>query len=451
MKKNIIKAFALVCALAFAISCNNKGTTGPGGSTGGGSTGGGKFPAWYLTAEQQQQDYIQPEQIVFRTSSQKKYRIPSIIVADNGDIIAFADDRKKHGSDIGLTSNPIDIVYRISKDGGKTWLPEKTLLPISKPGLDANNKGDPIAFKALNGDIIVLAIGGGAYFNAPKNPSILLMTKSTDNGQTWTGWKEVGKDIWTKKPFGSSEFAKANKGFVASGRGLTLIGKGGNRRGRLMAAMLVEKNSGGDGIVSIYSDDNGETWHAGGIVKNGGSGVNINEPKVIAELNDGTIVMSIRNPQGRNTGHQPRLHALSKDGGLNWNDANGSPDVASAWNDMGDSDVNAEGVVWTREGEQDKNRIIHVVSDGTSGRRRGLGLYLSEDEAKTFMQIKKIEQDNLYCCYSCIDVLPDGTVIIFYERLAQSGSGEDLVFKRFNMKYLTGEVYSTDWYKAVKN
>ena len=45
------------------------------------------------------------------------YRIPAIVEAANGDLLAFAEGRKNGGGDAG----DIDIVLKRSNDRGKTW------------------------------------------------------------------------------------------------------------------------------------------------------------------------------------------------------------------------------------------------------------------------------------------------------------------------------------------
>ena len=428
----------LILASAFLISCTNPNDPGNGNDTGTGGGGLTSNPSWFLTAEQQKRDYFEIKTI-WSKDAENKYRIPAIICADNGDIIAFADNRYKHGGDIGNTGqNSIDIVYKISRDGGDTWSEEAALLPLSQPGVNENNKGDPVVFKTLDGEIVVLAVAGGAWFSAPRVPSVIVMTKSTDNGKTWSGWKKVGEEsLWKAGPFADGTLQR--KAFAASGRGLTL------KNGRLMAAMLVGYSPSGQGIVSIYSDDKGETWKPGGLVESSGGNGSLNEPKVIAELSDGTIVMSVRNASGNGDPTAKRLYAYSKDKGMSWVDASGAPKKLSGWANMHDADVNAEGVVWTRAGKQDKNRIIHILADGPK-RRVGLGLYLSTDEAKTFRQIKKLRQDTESAVYSSIDVLPDGTIITLSEEDSKNG-GFDLVFRRYNMKYLLNEIYNAEWYK----
>ena len=76
-----------------------------------------------------------------------------------------------------------------------------------------------------------------------------------------------------------------------------------------------------------------------------------------------------------------------------------------------------------------------------------MALYLSIDEGKTFTKKYDILADNIGACYASIDVLGDGTVITAAEEQSDNGQYYDIVFRRYNMKTLTGEVYKTEWYK----
>ena len=60
--------------------------------------------------------------------------------------------------DIGFGRGLIDIVYKISKDGGKTWSAEKIIGPKSTSTAvsDIKNKGDVSVFKALDGRLVAI-------------------------------------------------------------------------------------------------------------------------------------------------------------------------------------------------------------------------------------------------------------------------------------------------------
>lgn len=450
----------LILASALLISCananpNDPGDDGTGGGNGGGGTGGGsqltQNPSWFLTAEQQGKPLNFQEQILFDTTGSQRYRIPAIICADNGNLIAFADDRHGHGSDIGQSVHAVDIVFKLSKDGGKTWSTIKTILPFSIAGNSGiQNKGDVIVFKSIKnpGVLVAMAASGGAWFGngAVGKIARFAQSKSTDNGETWSQWKEVGQSVWEEiKKSGVGGLIQA--GFLASGRGLTLVGKGGNVKGRMVAGLMTKNSSGSPVIYSVYSDDDGETWKLGGYIGSSSDvpdGGTYNESKVIAELNDGTLVMSTRNDKQGGS----RMAAYSTDGGANWYSKKsnaGTKSTFGGWSDMKGSNTDSEGVVYTRANEQDKNRMLHLHTTGKSG-RTGMALYLSENEANTWAKKLILENDSMTCCYNSIDVLPDGTVVVLYERNSMENA-YDIVFKKFNLFDISGETYNADYYK----
>ena len=419
------------------------------------------FPNYYLTEEQQQTPYIQGPTIVFDSrggNNTQIYHIPAIIVADNGNIIAFGDNRYKDSVDIGFGRGLIDIVYKVSKDGGQTWSAEKTILPVS-PNDDMtgiNNKGDVSVFKCLSGKLVALAVSGGGFANGhnPQTPSRMLRSKSYDNGETWTPWEEVGQNT----VFRAMKNKGIIRGFATSGRGTTL------KDGTLATAMVGSSGKGNSGWVAyfLYSKDKGDTWHVYPDMQTATSpnGWLITEPKIVGELDDGKLLMSVRNgssskfEKGRN-----RMYGVSSDKGKTWGDFNNPKSgILGYWNNMLCGNVDSEGIVWTRESEHDKTRILHLLTGPYF--RRGMSFWVSVNGGRNFD--KKLEildtssHSGKYTAgYNSIDVLGDGTVIALSEEYNTSntvlGTADyDLVFRRYNMKAITGEVYKTEWYKGIK-
>ena len=459
------KLFLVLASMILALSCKNplgdeSGGSGSGGAGGGGSGGGqtitnkdGRvFPAWYLTEQQQKQNFSMGPKILFDTMKRNKggsmdmeYRIPAIIVAKNGNIIAIADKRYSHGGDIGTGNNkPIDVVYKFSKDGGKNWSEEK-IIPPKTPNnatmIGIQNKGDALVFLHPDGDLICMAVSGGGYSSAGNaaTPSRMVRSESKDNGITWSSWKEVGQELFNKIQLTHGK----KQGFATSGRGLTL------KDGTLTAGFSVNDTSSGVIAVYAYSKDKGQTWQYGGAIKQ--SGGTINEPKVIAELDDGKLLMSVRNAKqngkANNKNPNPRMFAKF--------DASGSsmPTRLSDWN-FRCGNVDAEGVVWTRKNEQDITRILHIQAGPNY--RNGLRLYISTDEGTSFPTFFSIldstEKEIDSACYSSLDVCGDGTVVTLAEEHSPNGQYYDIVFRRYNMFDITQgkEVYKTKWYKDIK-
>ena len=449
------KLFLILVGMILVLSCSSplgdEGTGGGGGSGGGTQVIDGKeFPSWYLTAEQQQQKFSMGPTILFDTKrndgdptklGDQQYRIPAIIVASNGNIIAISDNRYTHGGDIGATKNLINIVYKISKDGGEKWSDEKILggPSTSYDYSKAENKGDALVFRANDGTLVCMAVSGGGFANATEStPSRMVRSESKDNGETWSAWHEVGKNLIDVI---KSKHGKP-KAFASAGRGLTL------KDGTFVAAMSADKN-GKTIIIYTYSKDKGQTWEYGNAIENDGGNGTINEPKVIAELDDGKLLMSVRNNSGGGsqeafTKTKNRMYAISTSTGANctW------PTSLSAW-DFKCGNVDAEGVVWTRKGEQDITRIVHI--QGGPNYRRGLILYVSKDGGMTFQKNLTITPDTFAdkdkTAYSSLDVCGDGTIVTLAEEYSPNGMYYDIVFRRYNMKAITGEVYKTSWYK----
>ena len=442
--KVIKKLFMVVLCMILALSCSSplgdEGTGGGGGSGGGTQVIDGKeFPSWYLTEKQQQQNFSIGPTILFAStkSPMQHYRIPAIIVASNGNIIAISDNRYTHGGDIGAVRGLIDVVYKVSKDGGYTWSEEKIMgdRSTSHEYDKALNKGDALVFRANDGDLVCMAVSGGGFANATEStPSRMLRSESKDNGETWSAWEEVGKDLINS----IKNKWKNPKAFAPAGRGLTL------KDGTFAAAMIGATDSGGLYGLYIYSTDKGKTWKRSEnfIASTGGHG-QWNEPKVIAELNDGKLLMSVRNGMSRAGKNDPRMYAISLDvpvnGNCNW------PDSLSAWQPIRCGGVDAEGVVWTRANEQDKNRMLHIQA-GPNG-RQSLKLFLSTDEGINWTVAKVILGDETPAAYSSLDVCGDGTIITLAEEGTKAGVHYDIVFRRYNMNAITGEVYKTSWYK----
>lgn len=409
------------------------------------------FPSWYLTEQQQQQNFSMGPTIIFDTKrndgdpkqlGDQQYRIPAIIVASNGNIIAIADNRYNKGSDIGNGKDLIDVVYKVSKDGGKTWSEEKIIPPKSPSaamtGID--NKGDALVFLHPDGTLICMATSGGGYagVSGDTTRSRMVRSVSTDNGETWSAWQEVGKSlidtINTKHGM--------PRAFASSGRGLTL------KDGTLTAGMTAGNSANQFVFVYAYSKDKGMTWNYGGSIENAGGHGTINEPKIIAELDNGNLLASVRNASGSGgnattiTQTKNRMYAIFGPNGENM------PVSLSAWS-FKCGNIDAEGVVWTRANEQDKTRILHI--QGGPNYRRGLRLYISEDQGLTFPKYYLITEDSFAdtdkVAYSSLDVAGDGTVVTLAEEYSPNGMYYDIVFRRYNMKTITGEVYQTSWYK----
>ncbi|WP_157142801.1 sialidase family protein [Brachyspira pilosicoli] len=425
----------LILASSLLISCANPNDPGndttEGGNGGGGTTPDGK-PSWYLSDAQQSSVYQPNPVIVFDSKQGDIYRIAGIVETTKGTLVAVSDSRKTSESDVGFSGAAnIDVVVKRSTDGGKTWGQAVKIPPIAQKKEDSH--GDPLIFSCKDGTLVVLCAAGNAWAQqyGTQNDSKIKMSKSIDDGQSWSQWTEIQKVIYDNTTVQGKGFIK---GFAASGRGYT-----DPDTGALYAAVLVGNyGHSKKGTVVIKSVDNGTTWTVIGVLEDNGN----DEPKVVTRIAEGThtgkLLLSVR----PSTADKRKFFLLDENQG----EASSISTYAEAGT-FNDPTIDAEGMRYTlvKDGHT-KNRILHVYLDNNST-RKNLSLVMSEDEGKTWINNKVIQPD--LAAYSSIIVLGDGTIGILAEEKnldTASGSGTyDIVFRRFNLKAFNGETYTQTW------
>jgi sialidase-1 len=364
------------------------------------------------------------------------YRIPGIIVTAKGTVIAYCEARKSSKGDWG----PIDIVYRRSTDGGKTFEPRQMLPQVAGPKTknpvalaqnlaapDAVTYNNPVMFADRDGT--VHALFDLEYMRC-------FYTRSDDDGQTFSTPVEITAAF---DEFRSDYPWKV----LATGpaHGIQL------KNGRLVVPVWLSTGTGGHAhrpsVTSVvYSDDHGKSWHRSDIaIPNTETFINPNET-VIVELSNG---MTMLNARTESKEHR-RTIVVSKDGATKWS----KPRFDDALLEpicMGSI------VRYSLKGVQDKNRILFAnphnlersdgkAAEGASRDRRNLSVKLSYDEGKTWGVNKTLEP--VYGGYSDLAVLPDGTALCLYERGRDSDREKKkptsyvyLTLARFNLEWLT--------------
>lgn len=311
------------------------------------------------------------------------HRIPALITAEDGSLIAIAEARWVSWVDKTLT----DIVARRSTDGGKTWSPIEKLTNVET---GAYMDPTPIVDRKT-GEIFLFFSYWPADDHSGINNKAFLVT-SKDNGVSWSEPREITQEI-----------APGELKLQGFGPGIGIQLEGGEHKGRLLLPVrMMDSSNRSRFVVSYYSDDNGATWKLG-------EGADKNNEVQYAESPKGTVVANIRDAN-------VRWVTRSYDGGVTWEKCaidEGLPSVAHGCQ----SSVYGSGKRMWYSG------ITGRPEDSTYDNRADLTLFSSKDGGLTWHN-KTLIYDEA-SGYSCISFLPDGRMAILYEAADTPGFVRD--------------------------
>ncbi len=225
------------------------------------------------------------------------FRIPAIVQCKSGVILAFAEARKNSCSDTGN----IDLVVKRSENGGKTW---SHAITVWDDGENVCGNPTPVVDQESGRVVLVACWNLGTDHEqqiinqTSKDSRRIFVLYSDDEGLTWSDPKEI-----------TSSVKRDNWTWYATGpcHGIQL--QHSNYKGRIVIStnhMIAGTKTYHSQL--IYSDDKGESWELGGIVREHGG----NESSVV-ELENGNLMLNMRNYN--RTKYKSRAYAISKDGG----------------------------------------------------------------------------------------------------------------------------------------
>ncbi|ADD45465.1 sialidase family protein [Stackebrandtia nassauensis] len=339
------------------------------------------------------------------------HRIPAILRAGNGDLLAFAEARTEFCGDTGH----IDLVMKRSTDDGATWGKSQIVLQGTDDDPDAAaTRGNPVPIlDESTGRIVLLSTHNPSNADQPRTPYV---QHSDDDGQTWSTAKSLGDVI-----------DEPDWGWYATGPGGGIQLTRGEHAGRLVVGVNFSDGSGKNGAALVYSDDGGETW------TRGATDVPATDDIIPQELNlfertDGGIYAAARENAGTNT--QTRAFAVSTDAGASFEapfklipDLVGTPKVQGSIlrlraTDSGDS----------------YDRVL-FASPVHSKLRMTMTIRSSFDEGKTWQSVDEgtvIDEDR--AGYSNMAVLGNGDIGLLYEAGAypDGDARDDIRFARIS-------------------
>lgn len=332
-------------------------------------------------------------------------RIPALVMSKKGTLLAFCEGR------IGTASDwaDMDLLMRRSKDGGKTWEPNK-IIAARKNGEPTSN-ATPIVDKDGTIHLLYQRDYARAYY-----------TFSKDDGKSWSQATDITYAFDAFKP-------EYDWKVLAPGPGHSIQLK----NGRLLvpvwlsnpAKMLPRRSHAPSCIATIYSDDLGQTWKRGEIIADNSPDFKNPSETMAIELKDGRVMVNIRNV----TEKHRRGISYSKNG-------------ISGWTKPGFDEMLFEPVCMAtiiRLPEHMGGGMLFVNPDSRNIAkypRKNLTLKISNDEGQSWPVEKVINTGS--SGYSDVAIGADGTIYCLYETNSDPGRSFNysLVLKRFNLNWV---------------
>lgn len=333
------------------------------------------------------------------TEGYASFRIPAIIQAPNGDLLAFCEGRVQNAGDFGN----IDLVLKTSSNRGRTWSALRVLIDVDY--LQAGNpapvvdRTDP---RFPNGRIFLFYNTGNNHegeVRQGKGKREVLFITSIDNGKNWSSPTNITDQVHrTDRPYDWRSYANTP--------GHALQFEKGKYRGRLYVAA---NHSSGDPrgrfedyqAHGFYSDDHGQTFHLSESVALPGS----NE-STAAELSNDRLLLNSRNQKGD---VRARIVSISNNGGVTWD---------TTYFDRQLPDPVCQGSLLNLNWKKGK-AVLAFSNPASINKRDSLTVRISKDEGKTWTRSILVDPSagqGDHQAYSDLIALKRNELGILYER-----------------------------------
>lgn len=341
----------------------------------------------------------------------KSYRIPGLATTPKGTLLAVFDIRHAGSKDLPAD---IDVGLMRSSDQGETWGQMKRILDFdqSVPDSLGNGVGDPaILVDSLTNTVFVVALwsqgdrawNGSGPGITPEQTGQLVITKSTDNGETWTPPINITNNIQGRD-------LSWRLLFNGPGCGIQL------RDGTLAFAAQYRESKGSPHSCFIFSKDHGLSWTISP------AAIPTDPPtseSQIVELADGSLLITMRDE--------------SKSGKRAWarwtwdkgTSTNKQGKWSEAWHTVADPTCMASLI-------KHPNGVLLFSNPNSSTKRVAMTIRTSQDDGRTWSEGALLDPRG--CMYSCMTILPDGRIGILYE------VDNTLTFARFPLEWVNANL-----------
>jgi sialidase-1 len=336
------------------------------------------------------------------------YRIPAVMRAPDGALLAFCEGRKVGRGDSG----DIDLLMKRSDDGGASWGEQRVLWD------DGDNVcGNPCPVLDRDTGMIFLFLThnlghdreGEIIAGTSEGTRTVWVMTSADGGTEWSPPREV-----------SASTKRRDWTWYATGPGVGIQLEVGPHAGRLVIPCdHIEADSQRYYSHVLLSDDHGATWRIGGRSKRD----QLNECQV-AELDSGELVLNMRN---YNRQKRARAVARSKDGGESFGEV--------TWDEELPEPICQAGMVTVRAGRGGGvvERWLAFSNPASPNRRERMLVRVSYDGGLSWHTAALLH--GKAAAYSCLVDLSDGNspaVGCLFER-GREGPYERITFQRVKL------------------
>lgn len=364
---------------------------------------------------------------VIRTNGKKdhckRFRIPGMVTTKKGTLLAVYDLRWRQNHDL---PGDIDVGLSRSTDKGSTWEAPRPVLDMKNYLGQPENKngvGDPaILVDDKTGDIYIMGLlahglSSGFYWHVskpgmkPKETGQLIMTKSSDDGLTWS--EPINLTPTLKDPAWQLMLQGPGAGITTKKGDLVFAFQYKTKKGKGYSAQS----------ALLYSKDRGKTWQ----VSSGVDYPHETTEAQVVELTDGSLMLNCRISRGG------RAVFTTKDLGKTWTQ---HPTSGRKTFNMTGCMASILRYSSKKEGDAQDILLFSGPADGGKKRRSHQSIRYSLDEGKTWSTPYLLDK-NPGAGYSCLTLIEENgkkDIGIIYE-----GSEANMTFERLTLEEIMGK------------